>query len=339
MSKLRAILSGVGGHGASWVGTVAASSDVEAVALADPDAEALAKAGERLGVPAELRFGDLGTATDAVKADFVISATPPALHLQQAETAFRTNLDLLIEKPLAATLEEARRMVELAADAGRTLAVAQQRRFEVGPMALAQAVRDGTIGEIGGGQLAFFLRAEFPGTFRETMPHVLLVDMAIHHVDLLRHVLKRDVKRVYCEEFNPPGSPYEREAALHMILTFEGGVRIGYSGDWSASGRPDGWHGRWRLQGAEGSLHLDADGGPVVAASCGSFGRDATSRELPLPQAELWGQQALLQDFTTSLRERREPVTVGHDNLKSLAAVLAAVESAQTGVAVEVPAS
>ena len=44
-----------------------------------------------------------------------------------------------------------------------------------------------------------------------------------------------------------------------MLLELDGGLPFSYSGDWSARGRSTGWDGNWRLQGSEGSLHLEKD--------------------------------------------------------------------------------
>ena len=60
--RLRVVQAGVGGMGRTWVRAIAGSADVEPVALADPNADALAAAGEALGVPPSRRFADLDAA-------------------------------------------------------------------------------------------------------------------------------------------------------------------------------------------------------------------------------------------------------------------------------------
>ena len=69
------------------------------------------------------------------------------------------------------------------------------------------------------------------------MEFPLLVDMAIHHVDLIRMVSGRNVERVTALGFRPAWSWYRHEPGLKMLLELEGGLPFSYSGDWSARGR------------------------------------------------------------------------------------------------------
>ena len=106
--------------------------------------------------------------------------------------------------------------------------------------------------------------------------------MAIHHVDLIRAVTGRNITRVTATGFNPPWSWYEHDAGLKMLLELEGGVPFSYSGDWSALGRSTAWNGTWRVQCAEGSIHLENDLITLVAASDGT--RTQPNRPSKLPR-------------------------------------------------------
>src|SRR5437773_12044880 len=118
MEKLRLIQCGVGGMGKAWRENATTSSpDFDVVAVVDINQTVLDEAGEELNLPPERRFSDLKTALKKVQADAVLTVTPPAIHVQHASLAFKHGLHLLTEKPLADNLKNAKRMVQLAADA------------------------------------------------------------------------------------------------------------------------------------------------------------------------------------------------------------------------------
>ena len=281
--KLRVIQAGVGGHGGSWVKILSDHPDAAAVAVVDVNAAALAKAGDALGLPPERRFDDLAAALAAVECDAVLSVTPPRVHPVHAELAAAAGKHFLVEKPLAEDLASARKMVERFDAAGLQLAVCQQRRYDADMLALRDALRDKPVGDLGHGHVDFYVPADFTGSFRETMPHVLLVDMAVHHVDLIRSVTGLDVRSVYAIDFNPAWSWYEGQAALKMILRLDdgtpGGLPLSYSGDWSARGRDTSWQGDWRLQCAAGDIRFgERTGGVVIDRGERGFDRKRRSR-------------------------------------------------------------
>ena len=339
MSKLKIVQAGVGGHGKAWVRVLKDHPEAECVGVVDVNPEALSAAGEALDLPADRRFDDLERALEQVECDAVLSVTPPPVHPVHAEVAASAGRHLLVEKPLAEDMASAKRMVERFESAGLQLAVAQQRRYDADMRLLRQIVREKPVGEIGHLHLDFYIPADFRGTFRQSMRHVLLVDMVVHHFDLIRSVTGRDVERVYATSFNPPGSDYEHGAALKMVMILQGGVPASYSGDWSAKGAVTSWQGDWRVQCAGGSIRLGKDTGGVVVDEGGVWQSGPTATHVrPVPTAEnaAAAQALLLSDFAQAARSGGPAPTSGRDNLQTVAAVFAAVQSAETGKVVEV---
>ena len=335
MSKLRLIQCGVGGMGKTWwSGAVRESPDFELVAIVDVAPAALAEAGDALAMPAGRRFVSLESALEAVEADAVLTVTPPPVHVEHARLAFARGLHLLTEKPIAHDLPSAKGMVELARRAGRQLVVAQNYRYSPAMQRLRSLLAERPAGELGHGHVDFYIPADFTGTFRETMEFPLLVDMSIHHVDLIRAVTGRNVRRVTATTFNPPWSWYRHHAGLKMLLELDGGVPFTYSGDWSAIGRPTSWNGTWRLQCAEGSIHLEDDA--ITVARCEKWSKNPTQRAVDIPPVERAAQAALLHNFAESIRSGVPAETSGADNLWSFAAVMAGVISAREGRGVDV---
>lgn len=336
MEKLRLIQCGVGGFGEGWVKNHSSKSpDFDLAAIVDVSPDALAKAGDAVGIPVERRFKSLPDAIAAVKADAVLSVTPPVVHAEHARVGFEAGLHVMTEKPFADTIENAQRMLGWANAAGKQLLISQNYRYRGTIAALRQQVAEGTVGEFGHGHIDFYIPADFTGTFRETMPYVLLVDMAVHHIDLIRYVTGRNIEKITAVTFNPPWSWYKHHAGLKMVMELTGGATFSYSGDWSARGRTTSWNGGWRLQCAEGSIHADRDLVSVVRCARG-WDWTETQASIDTPEPALGGQDATLADFAQAIRTGQPGATSGRDNLWTFGAVMAAVESAKTGQPVDV---
>lgn len=337
MNKLRLIHAGVGGMGVAWRNNALIDTpDFEVVAIVDILDKPLEEAGVAFNVPQERRFKSLEAALDAVQADAVLTVTPPAVHVKHAELAFARGLHLLTENPLADTLENATLMVELARGAGKQLTVAQNYRYTSENLALREVVRAKKVGELGHGHLDFYIAADFTGTFRESMEFPLLIDMAIHHMDLIRAITGRNIVKVTAMSFRPAWSWYKHDPGLKMLLELEGGIPFSYSGDWSGRGRQTGWSGAWRLQCAEGSIHLD--GGAISIDRCERWSKNPTSESIEITKLprESIDQARLLQEFAESIRTGKPSPTSGEDNLWSFGAVMAGVKSARERRTVDV---
>jgi predicted dehydrogenase len=330
MEKLRLIHCGVGGFGRSWLTEVSGkSADFDIVALVDISPDNLARAGAEAGIPAGLQFLTLDAALQAVSADALLSVTPPPIHIQHARVGFARGLHVMTEKPLADTLEHAQEMLRLAKAAQRRLLVSQNYRYRPCIQRVKQLLAEKAAGDFGHGHIDFYIPADFTGTYREKMEFPLLIDMAIHHLDLIRYVTGRNIVKVTTLSFNPAWSWYAHDAGLKMLLELEEGARFSYSGDWSGKGRTTSWNGTWRLQCAEGSIHLEND--ELQVARCKRWGKEPTSEKIVLPKLELEDRAATLHQFAEAIRSGQPAELDGSGNIWSFAAVIAGMESARSG--------
>ncbi|MDF2439618.1 MAG: hypothetical protein JWN98_602 [Abditibacteriota bacterium] len=332
--KLRLIQCGVGGHGFGWVrDTSSQSPDFDLVAIVDVVPDNLTKAGEAADIPEERRFHSLEAALAAVDADAVLTVTPPAVHIEHARLAFGHGLHVMTEKPIAGNIEDAREMLQLARDNNRQLVVSQNYRYSAAIQTLKALLHEGAIGEFGHGHMDFYIPADFTGSFRETMEFPLLVDMAIHHLDMIRAVTGRNIVKVTAQSFRPSWSWYQHDPGLKMLMELEGGIPFSYSGDWSARGRITSWSGDWRLQGESGSLHYE--GHKILLGRCEKWMKNETLETVePLP-LERSGVQATLHLFAEAIRSGMPAEISGEDNIHSFGAVMAGVQSAQENRTVE----
>ena len=155
--------------------------------LFDPDQRALAGVAETFPLARRAsRFADI----TAAPPELVLIASPPAFHAAQAAAALQAGSAVLCEKPLATVAAAARRVVELARDGGRVLAVGMIRRYLPATRAIREAVQTGAIGRVrrfhcfeGGpfdwpvGGPSYFTKQDSGGG--------ALMDIGVHALDLL----------------------------------------------------------------------------------------------------------------------------------------------------------
>jgi predicted dehydrogenase len=326
-----------------WLRAIADNPDlaerITVAGLVDLDAErARALAGE-FGLTGARIGSDLEAMLEAVRPDIVFDVVVPAARSGVVTAAFRHGAHVLSEKPMAASMAEARTLADLAGQTGRLHAIVQNRRFIPGVRRMRRLVEAGTLGEVTAVHTDFFIGAHFGG-FREEMRHVLLLDMAIHTFDAMRYVIGRTPRAVYCHETNPAGSWYADGASAAAIFEFDGGAMATYRGSWCAEGANTSWESAWRVIGTRGTLlwdGADAFEARVVTGSEG-FLRETEPVAVPEPAdpAAAAGHASIIRDFIASLEAGRQPETVATDNLASLAMVFGAIESAETGRRVEI---
>ncbi len=328
MSGLRALLVGAGAMGRAWARALSANPDVGLVAWVDVVVDRAREGVEVLGLSSVQAESDLGVALAAHHPDFVVDVSVPEAHFEVTSLCLKHHVAVLGEKPMAATLDEARRLVELSEATSKLFVVSQNRRYNAGLAAFRALVHEQLDGL---GQLnAEFYRAPHFGGFRDEMESPLLLDMAIHTFDAARYVTGSDPVSVSCTEFNPRWSWYRGAASAVAEFEFANGVHFSYEGSWCAAGRETSWDSSWRAIGASGSAVWDGTANPVAEVR---RGQDAGLERIEAAPSAIPGEgiAGSLVDFVWALRSGKAPMNECHDNLASLAMVMAALESSRTG--------
>jgi predicted dehydrogenase len=336
---LRAVLVGCGSISKNWVKAAAEIENFELAGFVDLSEAAARTRAEEYGQPDVLITTDLQTALQTIQPDIVFDCTIPEAHVQVTIAALESGAHVLGEKPLADSLDNARRMIAAAQAAGKTYAVMQNRRFDANIRRLRALVESGQLGPLTTLHSDFFVGAHFGG-FRDRMEHVLLLDMAIHTFDAARFISGADPVSVYCKEWNPAGSWYDHDASAVCIYEMSNGLIYTYRGSWCSEGLRTSWESEWRVIGQQGSAFWHGDERLVAQVVTGDEGffrpLQDLNTQIDVPPHLIGGHTALIKDFVDAIRTGRTPETIATDNIKSLAMVFAAIESAQTGKTVDV---
>ncbi len=338
---LRAVLVGCGAMSRGWLEALTSpplKDRVAVVGLVDIDRRAAELRNEQFALGAEIDT-DLTALLDRAKPDLVFDVATPAARRDVVTLALTHGAHVLSEKPMATSLGDAREMVAAARRSGRVHAIMQNRRYNEGTRRIRATIESGLLGELTSIHADFFVAPHFGG-FREEMQNVLLVDMSIHTLDAARFMSGKVPLAVYCHESNPKGSWWAHGAAANAIFEMSDGVLFTYRGSWAAEGQRTSWDSSWRLVGTRGMLTWDGDTGFVATVKDGDEGFLRPVKQVqPLPPAdwrETLGHPSVIAAFLDAIDAGREPETVGHDNLRSLSMVFAAIESARQGKRIEI---
>ncbi len=345
---IKVVVVGCGGMANTWVREALAAPAVELVGLVDVRRDAAEAMATRHELAPSLVYDTLEQAVRGTGADAVFDVTIPAAHASVTLEALSLGCHVLGEKPMCDTLENARRMVAAAESAGRSYAVTQTRRPLPAFMGMAAFVAEGPLGRPAELHSDFYIGAHFGG-FRDEMAQPLLLDMAIHTFDSARQLAGpgADPVSVYCHAFNPAHSWYAHEASAVAIFEFTGGLMYSYRGSWCAEGRSTSWEATWRAVCGRGTMTWDGQGEPVAevldppesGGPTRQFHSTMKRVDVPLPAMEFTGHAYLIRQFAEHVQSGgTTPLACpAADNIKSLAMVLAAVDSAERGerVAVE----
>jgi predicted dehydrogenase len=197
---------GLGTWGLDWAAKVLPEvPEMELVACVDTRPEALKAACDAGVVTAGQCYSSVADAIKDRSTDAVLITTDGS-HGDIVRAALRARKHVLVEKPFVGSMTEARELVDEAAALNRTLMVSQNYRFFPAVRAAQNIVKGQELGRLLHVDVEF---RRFQPTGRWTRwRHPLLLDLGIHHFDLMRAVLGREPRTVDCRAWNPPWSGY-----------------------------------------------------------------------------------------------------------------------------------
>jgi UDP-N-acetylglucosamine 3-dehydrogenase len=159
--------------------------------VAEPD-EAVAR--ERIGRRPIAHFADYREMIKRRDVDAVCITAPSQQHSRIAMEVIAAGKHLLVEKPIATTLEDGLRMAAAARSAGVKLMVGHVERFNPAVGKLAELIADGRIGRV------FRVHATRVGPMPVRIQDAgVAIDLATHDLDIMQFVLGRDITRIFAE--------------------------------------------------------------------------------------------------------------------------------------------
>ncbi len=187
----RIAVIGAGAMGRNHLRVLNDLEQARLVGVADADAATAQRAARQLGIEAYTDYREL---LEKAHPEAIVIAVPTIMHREVALEAISRGVHLLVEKPIAYTLEEGEEMLDAARQAGVILTVGHIERYNPAIRELHRRLRNGELGRV------FQLHARRLGPFPPRVRDVgVVIDLATHDVDIMRYLSGSEVTRVYAE--------------------------------------------------------------------------------------------------------------------------------------------
>ena len=308
--RLRVGVVGVGIMGANHARVLTDLPGVTLAGVADPDPRQRALVSEALGCPG---YPDV-EALIASGVDAVTIAAPTHLHRDLALTCVRTGVHILVEKPIASSVEEGRAIISAAERAGLTLMVGHVERFNPAVEAIKGAIRNEDILSIAITRV---------GPFPPRMSNVgVVIDLAVHDIDLICWFTDSDIVEVQPQLSNAVA---EREDIALLQFRTASGVLAHINTNWLTPFKAR------SVTVATRKKYIMGDLLTRQVTECFGFQPDGSysMRHLSVGHAE--PLRAELQAFLHAIRSGEQPAVTGEEGVASLEIAIRCLEgSAQS---------
>ncbi len=342
----KAILVGTGGQGRAWcehfLPPNVNAGRVEVIAAVDVKPEFLKHAQDYLGLPAAKCYTDAQRAFDENQADFCIIVAPPAYHETVVDLALAHDLHILSEKPIADTLTGSLRIAEKVQRRGKKMGVTMSHRFDQDKTTLRQELRSGRNGVLDYLLCRFTCNmrnfGDWGAAFRHTMQDALMIEGAVHHLDILADLAGAPCDTIYAQTWNPRWGDYGGDSQALVTMHFANGVRAVYEGAKTNAVGLNGWAQEYiRAECEHATLILDRRRVERHAYTGGRiYKREGEGETIPLLEQPTWMNTWLVEQFVDWLDGGAPIETNIEANLQSVALVFAAIESSRSGQPVKV---
>ena len=345
--KQRVIHVGVGSFGKRWCreflrGNVD-DGTIEVVALVDLDPKSLAYGAQVLGLPDSACYTDPHKAFDAVQADFCTVVVPPNFHEAIVDIAIAHGVDVLSEKPIADSMAGSVRIAQKIKAAGRKMAVTMSHRFDQDKTTLRRIIRSGRLGRVNNiscrYQSDMRQHMAWGALFRHTMDDPMLIEGAIHHLDIVADLAGGKCDTLFASTWKPDWAEYAGDTDGIVTMVFDNGVRAVYEGSSSTAVGLNDWYQEYvRVDCELGTAILNHREIEVFTRQDlpRQKHREGTGQKLPLLVQPKWINTWLIEKFTQWRDGEPMMETEVQANLQASALVFGSIESARTNSLVKV---
>jgi UDP-N-acetylglucosamine 3-dehydrogenase len=328
--ELRLGLAGLGSMGRNHLRVLSARTDLVLAAVADPVAAALADATAQTGAQG---FAEPLAMIAEAELDALVIAAPTTAHVPLALAAIERGIAILVEKPLAATIEEAMQIVVAARAVGVPVQVGHVERFNPAVLELGRLIDDGWLSTVY--SIASRRAGPFPARIRDVG---VTVDLATHDVDILSWIAGERPSRVYAETAQRIHAT--NEDLLFGLLHFPSGATGMLDVNWLTPAKRR----QLIVVGEEGMFELDYLTQRLTFTRAtdttnprliGGYAPTFEGEVLELPVASTEPLAGEIEAFVSVIRNGGRPVVDAEDGLWAVAIATSLLDAAADGRTVD----
>ncbi|WP_409272434.1 Gfo/Idh/MocA family protein [Neobacillus sp. SCS-31] len=337
MTKLKFAVLGCGRISYKHIEALIKNSEyAELVAVCDIDEKQAV--GRKEQYEASIQGSDVKVYTDYIEMlekeqlDVVTIATESGYHAKHAIDCMNSGAHVLVEKPMALSVEDADNMIAVAKEKGKKICVSHQNRFNPPIQKLRRAIEEGRFGRIMSGtarilwtrDMNYYKQAPWRGT--AALDGGTLMNQCIHNIDLLQWMLGgAEIERIHAER-----ETFLRDIEMEdfgaILIRFKNGS-IGIV-EGSAVVYPKNLEETLSIFGEKGTVVI---GGLAVNeiktwqfADERDYDKEDTSTDIDSVYGE--GHTPLYKDFIDAINKNREPLVNGEEGKKAMEIILRAYE-------------
>ena len=278
---------------------------------------------------------------DKIKVDVAIISTESGYHEDIGFYFLENGVNVIIEKPIAMSIQGAQKLVNKAKEKRLKLAACHQNRFNYPIQLLKKAIQEDRLGKIFNGMARilwtrddnYYLQAPWRGTW--ALDGGTLMNQCIHNIDLINWMMDDEIDTIYSQTSNYIRNIEAEDYGVILIryrsgkiATIEGSAIVypknleetltitGEKGTVVIGGMAVNKINTWRVEGDSEEEYLSIDCGDPNSV----YG---------------YGHEALYKDFIEAIQENREPLVNGVAGLNAVKIILAAYKSQETGKAIK----
>jgi predicted dehydrogenase len=301
----------------------------EIVAVCDIDEAKARQRAQEFGIPAV--YTDYRQMLDSEELDFVDIATRPAVHLEMVRAGAERGLNVLCQKPVAGSLDEARAMIAACREAGVLFMVNENARHQAWFRQVRELLEAGALGQPYNARFHNRWRSTLPTPnfegqpFFQDMPRLIVFEAEIHMLDTARYLFG-EAQTIYARLRRV--SPHIAGEDKALIIADFGELTCLLDSNWYAVPEPGPAGVTWGslvVEGTEGTAVLDRRG--ALALYTGGEPQVWKFPPDTIPQSFVAAQR----HFIECLDSGAEPETSGPQTLRTMALVFGAYRSAAEG--------
>lgn len=313
MRKLGIAVIGTGFWGRNHARNLKELQETRLIAVCDKDEAKVKAIAELFGVEA---YTDSRRMLKQKDIEAVTVCTWSTNLAAETMNVLRAGKHVLVEKPMANSVQEARKIVQFAKKKQRYVMVGFLMRFVPGIQRIKEAVEKGEIGTL------VYATARRVSEWPERIGDIGVVkDLAIHDIDITRYLFGDDPEEVYAKAGSLRAKQYEDHAQI--MLTFKGGKTAFIEANWLTPYKIR----KLTVTGSRAIMSLDYMTQEITIE---------TSGQTLAPRYEVKEPLKLeLQHFAQSILNDKEPIITGVDGLKAVRVAEATLQSAQRGTAIK----
>ena len=326
----------------------AVNNKLEIVAVCDIVAEHMENVLDKHGLREDKtikRYTDYKLMVTEQKPELVSIATESGLHGEIALFCIEQEINVIIEKPMAMSLEEADKIIKLAEKYHVKVSACHQNRFNIAVQEMRHALEAGRFGKLSHGSIHvrwnrnqdYYAQAPWRGTWAQDGG--ALMNQCIHGIDLLRWMMGDEVESVYGVTKQQFHHYLEAEDIGMAVVKFKNGAVATIEG--TTNVYPQNLEETLYLFGETGTVKLGGKSTNNIDVWNFADETDADAKNKGLEEATSNvygnGHTSLFADVMDAIENDRAPYVDAYAGRRALEMILAIYKSQQTGEVIKFP--